>query len=287
MQLSKTCSQQLSQDEKMEIVSSSLSIYGEGIFHLINSKQLDDSYEIVNRFNRLKELELFQPMKATQSLLVSKEYIQSLNPKSIKEVIAAREENPSIATIAKYRGLLRLNAVLVHQTIWIKSMINVGKELTRNQIVMTASLIIEDYSHYTLQDVKLVYKNAAKGVYGKMYNVLDPVTIMGWFKEYEKERRGVINQMPNPNNSKDNRFDRKGVEIISNMLKDELDRKKKSVGIQTEQNAGKAKEKIEQIKIEFKEYINKWKKENGQIKDVKHYQMIKEAFYNSKLTNNG
>ncbi len=53
---------------------------------------------------------------------------------------------------------------------------------------MTAELILEEYHYMKLAEITLVFRNAMKGKYGKIYETLDGFKIMEWFLEYGQDR---------------------------------------------------------------------------------------------------
>lgn len=63
-----------------------------------------------------------------------------------------------------------------------------------NQVAMTTDFILEEYPYFKTDDLKLAFKNAMKGKYGKLYNRIDGQTIMGWLREYNKERCAAADQ---------------------------------------------------------------------------------------------
>lgn len=60
--------------------------------------------------------------------------------------------------------------------------------MTATQVAMTVDLIIEEYPYMKTDDFKLCFKNAMKMKYGENYNRIDGSIIMGWLREYNKER---------------------------------------------------------------------------------------------------
>lgn len=48
-------------------------------------------------------------------------------------------------------------------------------------------LIVNQYGHFKISDVILIFTNAKLGKYGEMYR-MDGITILKWFKEYDQER---------------------------------------------------------------------------------------------------
>ena len=71
-------------------------------------------------------------------------------------------------------------------------MVNVGKNITAEQTVMCATLILERFSDLRPDDMKLFTKKFICGEYGKIYDKLDVQTIIEAFSIYENERHNAI-----------------------------------------------------------------------------------------------
>jgi hypothetical protein len=72
---------------------------------------------------------------------------------------------------------------------------NIGKGIKPDtnggyaQMLEIALLIIEEFPGLRFEEIALVFKNAKKGVYGKLYDSMDGLTIIGWIREYENTER--------------------------------------------------------------------------------------------------
>lgn len=65
------------------------------------------------------------------------------------------------------------------------------------QISTTVDLIIEKFYYLKLEDLKLCFKKAMMGEYGKMYNHIDGQIILNWVTKYDKARDDYIQSLPN------------------------------------------------------------------------------------------
>ncbi len=63
--------------------------------------------------------------------------------------------------------------------------------MSATQVATTVDLIIEEYPYMKTDDFKLCFKNAMKMKYGENYNRIDGSIIMGWLREYNKERCAI------------------------------------------------------------------------------------------------
>lgn len=113
-------------------------------------------------------------------------YCKTLRPKKIEDVFLSNE--PAIGTIIRKFGEPQARAVLVILVADALDFFNVGNTMTAMQVITTVDLIIEEYPYMKTDDFKLCFKNAMKMKYGENYNRIDGSIIMGWLREYNKER---------------------------------------------------------------------------------------------------
>lgn len=102
---------------------------------------------------------------------------------------------PDIGTIIRRFGEPQARAVLVILIADALEFFNVGNTMTDTQVAMTVDLIIEEYPYMKTDDFKLCFKNAMKMKYGENYNRIDGQIIMGWLREYNKERCTIADNL--------------------------------------------------------------------------------------------
>ncbi len=108
--------------------------------------------------------------------------------------------NAKLPELRKYPSILGEEASYVALRSWLALIItevsdffNVGKNLSKAQIAMTAELIIENYPHFTLADFKCCFRqNMASG---KLFDRLDGNIICGWLHEYDTERNAALEKL--------------------------------------------------------------------------------------------
>lgn len=88
-------------------------------------------------------------------------------------------------------GETKARAAVVYLIADALEFFNATDTMSDIQVAMTVDLIIEEYPYMKTDDLKLCFKNAMKMKYGKIYNRIDGQIIMGWLKEYNKERCAV------------------------------------------------------------------------------------------------
>ena len=116
-------------------------------------------------------------------------YCETLRPKKVEDVFLSNE--PAIGTIIRKLGEPQARAILVILIADALAFFNVVNTMSDTQVAMTVDLIIEEYPYMKTDDFKLCFKNAMKMKYGESYNRIDGQVIMGWLREYNKERCAV------------------------------------------------------------------------------------------------
>ena len=107
-------------------------------------------------------------------------------PRSIDEVF--RSGMPALATISREQGEAKARAVLVLILSDALEFFNASETMNDRQVAVTVDLILEEYPYMQADDITLCFRNAMKGRYGKLYNRIDGQVIMGWLREYNRER---------------------------------------------------------------------------------------------------
>ena len=70
----------------------------------------------------------------------------------------------------------------------------VPEKMSQRQIGLTVDLILEDYYFLKPEDIRLCFRNAMKGYYGRVYNRIDGQIILSWLKQYSDERLETAEQ---------------------------------------------------------------------------------------------
>ena len=71
---------------------------------------------------------------------------------------------------------------------------NIPEKMSQKQIGLTVDLILEDYYFLKPDDLRLCFRNAMKGYYGRVYNRIDGQVILSWLKQYSDDRLAVAEQ---------------------------------------------------------------------------------------------
>lgn len=95
---------------------------------------------------------------------------------------------PALATVTMELGENHVRAIVVILLSEVVDFFNASNTMNDSQVAVTTDLIIEEYPYFKIDDLKLAFRNAMKGRYGEIYNRLDGSVIMGWLKQYNRER---------------------------------------------------------------------------------------------------
>lgn len=90
--------------------------------------------------------------------------------------------------VAKELGENHARAIVVILLSEVVGFYNASNTMNDAQVAITTDLIIEEYPYFKIDDLKLAFRNAMRGRYGEIYNRLDGSVVMGWLRQYNKER---------------------------------------------------------------------------------------------------
>lgn len=95
---------------------------------------------------------------------------------------------PALAEIRRDKGAAVTRSALVLLVNDTLDFFNVPETMNAKQVALTVDLIIDTYPYMQVDDIALCFRNAMKGNYGRIYNRIDGQIILGWLREYNKER---------------------------------------------------------------------------------------------------
>jgi hypothetical protein len=115
----------------------------------------------------------------------------SLPVKRIEDIINL-EERVCIAAIARRTSDFQVNALLYFIVNDLVNFFNVGKTMNAEQIQQTVLLLREEYPYLTIEDLKICFSNAKKGLYGNLYDRIDGQIILDWVTRYDIKRASMM-----------------------------------------------------------------------------------------------
>ena len=71
---------------------------------------------------------------------------------------------------------------------------NVGNSMNANQITTTVEIILDNYSFLKIDDFKLCFDMAKRGVYGQVYR-MDGNIILSWIENYVSDRINTADEI--------------------------------------------------------------------------------------------
>lgn len=125
-------------------------------------------------------------------MALRRKYLPQMPPKTVSDVFSSGM--PALATLGRERGEAIARAVLVIILNDMLDFFNAGDDMNDTQVALTVDFILEEYPYMQADDITLCFRNAMKGKYGKLYNRIDGQIIMGWLREYNRERCTVASE---------------------------------------------------------------------------------------------
>lgn len=121
-----------------------------------------------------------------------KQYYNSLKPKKIADVFYSPV--CSIATYKKEAGEVNVRAVMVLILSDIIDFFNVSNSMNANQITNTIEIILDNYGYLKIDDFKLCFDLAKRGIYGQIYR-MDGNVILSWIESYINDRMNTADEI--------------------------------------------------------------------------------------------
>lgn len=95
---------------------------------------------------------------------------------------------PTLGKVERKAGYNKARAAVIILLGEVLRYFNVTETMNDTQVAATTDFILEDYYFLQLDDLKLCFRNAMKGYYGRVYNRIDGQIILSWLKQYSDER---------------------------------------------------------------------------------------------------
>jgi hypothetical protein len=84
---------------------------------------------------------------------------------------------------------------------------NLQQPMNPQQLMLTAELIMEEYYYLRVEEFRLCFRMAMKGVYGPVYNRIDGERFLEWIRKYFSKRDAVTNRMVKDQQSSNNIYE--------------------------------------------------------------------------------
>lgn len=112
---------------------------------------------------------------------------QNLKTSSISTMVAAK--TPTIARIKNEASETDVRALLYIAICEVCDFFNVGKNMNDTQVALTADLIIEEFWHLRLEEIKYCFRRAMRRE--KVFDRIDGNIVLGWLDQYDAERTEI------------------------------------------------------------------------------------------------
>lgn len=113
-------------------------------------------------------------------------------------------------------GENQIATVLTGLILRTSSFFNITNNLSEDQAIETAFMLIDRFSTETIEDFVLMFKNAKAGKYGKLFNRLDGQIILEWMGLYLEEKaeyRETLHQRVKSNSANESNDITKLIEV--------------------------------------------------------------------------
>ncbi len=142
------------------------------------------------------ETEIVKAKTTALATTSKRDFLKECSPSAVAKICRSVSSVPAVfetqlPSLAKVKKQYGEDFTEAYVAMWITNLVeffSVGKRMGENQIIETASFIMQDYYMLTLADINLVFTRAKKGFYGELYDRLDGAIILGWFRKYFDER---------------------------------------------------------------------------------------------------
>ncbi len=113
-------------------------------------------------------------------------YFTALCPRDFDDTLAS--VTPTLASFKKFTDEAALKSMFYLIVKDVLDFFSVGKTIGAMQLLGTIQLIIDDFYYLNIDDFKLCFNNAKRGVYGKIYDRVDGNIIYGWISQYAQDK---------------------------------------------------------------------------------------------------
>lgn len=103
-------------------------------------------------------------------------------------LLASKTDCPILASLKKDFGEEFMLGIIQMWIISLNDFINTARKLTASQIEELSLYIYDQYHYLNVSDLYLITKRIKTGYYGNLYESLDGVKILSFFKNYCDER---------------------------------------------------------------------------------------------------
>lgn len=169
----------------------------------------------------------------------------------------------------------QVKALLTYYVTDYAMFLNVGNNMSQEQVLSTVELIIEKYYLYKPEDFELFFKRAKMGAYGTSYNRVDGVVILEMLARYDEERAfdiAILNEKKTGEYKESNRdllatiVDKAPTEMKS-ALEESLRKKMIKIASQPKKEISEEQKIVSEVMAEFDEMYKNQPSDKEKEKD--------------------
>ncbi len=105
--------------------------------------------------------------------------------------LAMQSNTPHIAAMKKQYGEQNMIGYVSLWLIDLNKYVNAARKMTAPQVLMCASLIVDEFYHLTIADMNLIFKKAKMGEYGSLFETMSMDKVLTWFRDYMDQRNNL------------------------------------------------------------------------------------------------
>jgi hypothetical protein len=121
--------------------------------------------------------------------------------------ILTSKTSPALSELKKHKGEKVALEVLVALMDECQQYFNLQQPMNAQQLMLTAELIMEEYYYLRIEELRVCFRMAMKGVFGPVYNRIDGQVFFEWIIKYMPKRQLITDRMKQEQQSNNNIYE--------------------------------------------------------------------------------
>ena len=144
-------------------------------------------------------------MNERNELVTLKSYAN--NTEVVLQQILTSKTSPALSELKKHKGEKVALEVLVALMDECQQYFNLQQPMNAQQLMLTAELIMEEYYYLRIEELRVCFRMAMKGVFGPVYNRIDGQVFFEWIIKYMPKRQLITDRMKQEQQSNNNIYE--------------------------------------------------------------------------------
>jgi hypothetical protein len=144
-------------------------------------------------------------MSEKNELVTLKSYAN--NTEVVLQQILTSKTSPALSELKKHKGEKVALEVLVALMDECQQYFNLQQPMNAQQLMLTAELIMEEYYYLRIEELRVCFRMAMKGVFGPVYNRIDGQVFFEWIIKYMPKRQLITDRMKQEQQSSNNIYE--------------------------------------------------------------------------------